>query len=362
MNFYATFTPGLGEPVSHLVSERGLRVELLMDGALLYEADQPHLLPCFINVFVALKWKRISALNANTNPLMPFMKAAAEHPTQFGLAHFPREGASLQRTFRIVTSVENKLVSVDANVKRNLERIIEARTGLTTERGGAGEEFWFLYRSEGYVFFLRRLTTHTAYEKTLRKGELRPEVAFLLNALSDPDGDDVFLDPFCGYGSIPAARLRYFPCKEIHASDGDEGFIGETQIKLSSVSKVARTARGQAPAEGARTPLVRCRHADIGALDLPPESVDRIVTDPPWGLYAPEGTQPPDIRPLYEKMFNCFLQVVKRGGVIVILTSRKELVRELLLYPENEGIKLLVAYDILVSGKKAGVFKLLRGH
>ena len=49
---------------------------------------------------------------------------------------------------------------------------------------------------------MMRLTKHKAYEKILHKGELRPELSHILCSISEPDADDIFLDPFCGSGTI----------------------------------------------------------------------------------------------------------------------------------------------------------------
>jgi hypothetical protein len=98
---------------------------------------------------------------------------------------------------------------------------------------------------------------------------------------------------------------------------------------------------------------VSYQQTDITALHqwLPPVSVDKIVTDPPWGLYDAGE----DIPALYETMFAQFGRVLANSGVIVLLTAQKELVREL-LQDGRFNLNITQAYDVLVSGKKAGVF------
>ncbi len=81
-------------------------------------------------------------------------------------------------------------------------------------------EVWFLRRREGFCFVGIRLTKNPNYEKTLRKRELRPQIAHILCLLSEPRSKDVFLDPFAGSGAIPLERTA-FPYKEIIASDKD---------------------------------------------------------------------------------------------------------------------------------------------
>jgi tRNA G10 N-methylase Trm11 len=150
--------------------------------------------------------------------------------------------------------------------------------------------------------------------------------------MTEPSPSDIVLDPFCGCGGIAAARAQNFPFRAAYASDTD----------LRRVKKV---------------PQVVYREADISKLHewLPADSVDKIVTDPPWGLYD-TGL---DIAELYAVMFEQFERVLTSDGVIVLLTAQKELTRRLLQEPRFK-LSITQAYDILVSGKKAGVFVIKR--
>jgi predicted RNA methylase len=293
-----------------------------------------------------------------------------------------RSGNVRSDVFRIVTSVENKLVSVNGTIKTQFEDIIASATGLTPDRGGNGYEYLFLLRSEGYAFFLKRLTYHKAHEKVLQKGELRPELCYMLHYLSEPVASDRVLDPFCGCGSIAAARVRHFPCRAVYASDTDlrrltipnTGLIKQTQSEprdkaapplcyrnscQETVHNAAdwhlrRKLESSSFLAQRKTLSVVYREADIGALDewLPPASIDKIVTDPPWGIYD-AGL---DIAELYAVMFGQFERVLTDDGVIVLLTAQKELVHKLLRGGGDFCLSVAQAYDILVSGKKAGVF------
>jgi 23S rRNA G2445 N2-methylase RlmL len=39
--------------------------------------------------------------------------------------------------------------------------------------------------------------------------------------LSNPKNTDTAIDPFCGYGSIPAERIKRFPINKFYALDRD---------------------------------------------------------------------------------------------------------------------------------------------
>jgi predicted RNA methylase len=263
-----------------------------------------------------------------------------------------------EKTFRIVTSVENKLVSVNGQVKTELEKVIANGTGLIPDRGGSGYEYLFLLRSEGYAFFLKRLTYHKAHEKVLRRGELRPELCYLLHYLSDPAADDRMLDPFCGSGAIPEARVKYFPCKAVYGADIDLSGVKDnvTEYKTMSGNGFQETDLIRFKFDSTAAD-VYYRQAGIASLHewLPPASIDKIITDPPWGLYNAGE----DIAALYENMLTQFERVLTDKGVIVLLTAQKELLREL-LSDKRYNMKIEQAYDVLVSGKKAGVFVIKR--
>jgi len=229
--------------------------------------------------------------------------------------------------FRIVASIENQPAAIDGVLKARLEEKITKAFGVRPERSGGGLEFWLLYRSEGYAFFMRRVACND--RKNPARGELRGDLSYLLNRISSPSEGDIFLDPFCGSGSIPRARKKYFPCEEIHAFDL------EPQKNF------------------------KCGRADAFELEnkFPCGYFNKIVTDPPWGIFGDIE----DVEGFYEKMLKSFLRLVSRGGTIVVLTSQKILMRGLLARGEfSSGFQLLQAYDVLVNGKKAGVFVIAR--
>ena len=312
---YATFITGLQDPISNWIKQEKHRVKMILDGACLFEAstNRNKIInePYFFNMF--------SVLSQGAGTIEHLMKKVLLKPPQMRKS---------RGTFRIVTSKENQLIAVDKKLRNDVEMLITAKTGMIPERRGGGKEFWFLSRSEGITLFMERHPpVHIPNEmnkskwgpvifdeKKLKKGELRPQLAYCLNRLAEPSPDDVMIDPFCGYGAVTRSRAIYFPCREIHALD----------IK----------------------PAVKnIKKADIRDLPsiFPPQSVDVIVTDPPWGLYDNEA----DISALYASLSAACKYVLKPGGRAVILTAQKEILQN--WQPEAR-------YDILVSGQKAAIF------
>ena len=85
-------------------------------------------------------------------------------------------------------------------------------------------------------------------------------------------------------------------------------------------------------------------------------SVNKIVTDPPWGLYEDVGME---MEGFYDKMMKEMYRVLKTNGIIVILTANKDELEKVLLNFRNK-LKILNKYNILVSGKKAAVYKIIK--
>ncbi|OGY07974.1 MAG: hypothetical protein A2782_02395 [Candidatus Blackburnbacteria bacterium RIFCSPHIGHO2_01_FULL_43_15b] len=335
--YYSTFIPGLGEVVTSALKERFSDVEivLLLEGLVVYKTNSP------IEEVVKLRF-----LN-NTFYVLHFFKHVGKGALP-SLVKFVYQSDFLKkmelprllspiRTFRVIISFENELGKIDPNLLKNMEKKLARATGLTLDRGKPDLEFWFLERTEGVGFFALRLTRKASGEKLLKPGELRPELAHLLCLLSEPEEGDVFLDPFAGWGGIVKESLQSgFKFKTVYASDIDKG-------KVDALKSVC--------------PDVNVNWSNSSNLTyLRNFSVDKIVTDPPWGLA--DRLETPEIEDLYEKSFREFVRILRPDGIIVLLTSRKLTMEKLL--KENTDFKLVSKYDVLVNGKKSGVYKITR--
>jgi 16S rRNA G966 N2-methylase RsmD len=247
--------------------------------------------------------------------------------------HVPQHPTSFRIIFR-----EERLVAVDANLLLKLERKLVQIQYLSVNRGKPDLEFWFLARRQGFGVFGLRITRHQDYAKILERGELRPELAALMCVLSEPSPDDTLIDPFAGSGAIPLARAGLGRYKRMIASDND-------RIKVEKLLKRVNGVNTKIDVYG----------WDALSLDaLDSGSIDKIVTDPPWGLHL--GTEL-DLWQLYADMLREFFRILRPDGLAVILLANKDLFREI-LEESRDSFALVSQYDILVSGPKAAVYKL----
>ena len=98
------------------------------------------------------------------------------------------------------------------------------------------------------------------------------------------------------------------------------------------------------------TPKIRISTRDaLHMVNIADSSIDIIITDPPWGYY--ENID--NIEKFYVDMISEFLRVVKKGGRIIILSSRKNEFENATL---TRNLKIKNKYDTLVNGKKAAVY------
>jgi len=331
--YFSTFIPGLGEVVQAELKRKlpDLKVELLVDGLVVYETEasieEVSALRFLNNSFYVFHFFK----KVEPNSLVGMMKFV--YNSDFLKKMSVPRVKSRDRSFRVITSYQNKLRAVELNVLKNAEEKIAKATRLTLDRSKPDLEFWFLERSEGIGFFALRLTYDRRSEKDLERGELRPELCNLLCILSEPQEDDVFLDPFSGTGAILRERMQIAYSKL---------FVGEKDKDKFECLKT-RFHKND----------VEVFQADATKLPLGDDSVNKIVTDPPWGQ-----AEEVEAETLYKGMFAEFSRVLRRGGVLVLLTSQKDIVEEFL--KESSDFSLDARYDVLVSGRKAGVFKIRR--
>ena len=334
--FYCTFVPGMQDIVAGVVRQRleDVSIEKLLDGAILFETscsyDKLNFF-CFNNIFAAIEVREKSGF------------CVPELNTERAGAVISENNKKI-KTFRLVCSVENKPASINEAVRQDIENIIirySARSGgtaLKVDRHRPDTEFWLLCRREGFSVFMKRMTR--SVEKKLHPGELPPQLAWLLCYVGELKQGETVIDPFCGYGSIAEAALKHFHIGKFLASDLDPRCVKITRSRPSLKSE-------------------RCeiRSVDIfSVLEFIPEgSVDAVVTDPPWGMY--KETQIP-LKKFYEEALALFSKLLRNGGRAVILSAAREDLESAAL--KTRGLSMEQVIPVLVSGKKAAVYRIVK--
>ncbi len=336
--YFSTFISGTQEIIEDILKKRSgkFKIKFLLDGLVIYESSYPEReirnLRFFNNTFLLLR--SFEYRQSNQKSLEKMVGAVAQDSRIFrGLK---RSLPPKRKFFKVVTSLENQTVSVDRDLLKRFEARISEGTDLRLSVKNSNLEFWFLLRREGKGFFGVRLTYPYEADKQGARGELRAEIAHLMCVVSDPNPKDIVLDPFAGHGAIPFERAGSFPYKSVIAVEKDK--------ELSELLKQNLRRKGLSVFQG-----------DALALTIVKDrSVDKIITDPPWGVF--EGTDMPLVD-FYGAMLNEFSRVLKERGLAVVLAGRAEAFKQA-LDRLSARWEILAQYPVLISGQKATLYKL----
>lgn len=195
-------------------------------------------------------------------------------------------------------------------------------------------ELILMRRSNGQTYLLLR-TYHVASKN--QKGELSENIASLLCYTAGVQKNEIVLDPFAGHGSIPFACAAYFNPKKVIALEKDELLAN----KLRSLLPEKCVAHQQ----------------DIMSINEEnelylPHTIDRIVTDPPWGIYEESA----NIASLYVSFAKLCDNALRKFGTATILTAQPKVLLD--SFADYRRFKEKNNFNVLVSGKKAAVITL----
>lgn len=155
------------------------------------------------------------------------------------------------------------------------------------------------------VFSLRLTDAAFRYRRQGRAfsmAALRPTVAHALVRLSEPEADDVFLDPCCGSGTILAERAHY-AARLILGGDVSEEAVAAARWNTDAGSSVS------------------LHRWDARRLPLDSGSVTKAVTNLPFGRQIAAHE---DIAVLYRELLREMNRVVAADGTILCLTDADE--------------------------------------
>jgi len=340
--YFASFAAGMQFIVKDILEKRmtDLKIYQLFDGAVLFETNKTYDkfdIYCFNNIFSVITFMK----KKTPKDINSFIQQIIRLKLQNDVIS---NNIKKHHTFRVVVSSENQLFSIDNALRVKLENLISSQSKLKLNRSNSDIEFWILYRTEGFCYFMKRLSKHTAYEKILNKGELHPEITFFMNWLAESDKNDIVLDPFCGNGAIPLRRALNFPAKQIYAFDVDNAMINIVHKKIKQNNSLVNIKN------------LFIKQVDIKNLDkeFQHESIDKIITDPPWGHYNNDNKI--KIEEFYNLSLSKMANVLKTNGLIVLLVSRQIDIESLIKPFPN--LLLLQNFNVLISGKKANLVKI----
>ncbi|CAJ36493.1 methyltransferase domain-containing protein [Methanocella arvoryzae] len=238
-------------------------------------------------------------------------------PHKADLAEIPRKLAKLGLRPRLERlygdlSARSVIVSGSRTGKHTYSRyqaadaLLDALVRVLGFRRGSVEAHDLHFRIDvegGSAFLHVKLTPATfryrGQEKQFLSAALKASVAHAMVLISMPRPDDIFLDPFCGSGTILAERASC-EAKAIIGSD-----ISPERLEI---------ARQNLPGS------IRIDHRDARHTGLPSGSVNKIVSNLPWGKQIEVG----DVDQLYVEFLAEAKRLLAPGGLMVLLTDQEE--------------------------------------
>ncbi len=239
----------------------------------------------------------------------------------FKLHHKIRPKTKGRPTYHIVCQMQGEHGYRRADAREAFVAGLEGKIphGWVYNNENAWLEIWLTIYSKTAVCGVRlsdRTMRHRTYKLDHIAASLRPTVAAAMVRLAGIGPGMTILDPFCGAGTILAESLDV-------AEKRSRG--GKVRVLGGDIDPNAVFVTSQNLEQVGQAELVRW---DARALPLETESVDRIVSNPPFGKQLSSVEQ---IGPLYEAASAEWDRVLRPGGRAVLLAMEHELLKRILL-------------------------------
>ena len=233
-------------------------------------------------------------------------------------------------TFRVITSKLGRHNFRRVDLQQAAESALIDKYGWRINRQNPTLEFRMDMEESEALFGLRltdKITHQRAYKIAHLPASLKPTVAYCMVLLSEPSPTDVFVDPMCGAGTIPIERAFFGPYGKITGGDISEDIV------MSAKSNVEASRRS-----------IDLKLWNVSAMPLPDRSVDKIVCNLPFGKQI--GSRSENQR-LYSSFFREMVRVLKPGGKAVLLTSERELMKQLFQQYSSINMRRYLRIDLM---------------
>lgn len=325
MHYISTFPAGF-EPIVEkymLVTKRGdYEITQIESGFVHYTSAVPQSKlakrPVFSNTFAVI---------SSLGKLPSLTQARSKITAQLKKIHSPSD-VRLQ-TFKLIVLNENTPTALDGD--KTIRYMLGKQLRLTHVSHHPDCEVILMRRNNGQTYLLMR-TYHVASKN--QKGELSETIASLLCLTAGVQKNETVLDPFAGHGSIPFACAAYFHPKKVIAFEKDQ--------------LLANTLRSLLPEKCVAQQYDIVENIPRSEL-FSPHTIDRIVTDPPWGSYDTTA----DLAQLYQSLATLSDNAMRKFGTVTVLTAQPKMLVE--AFKNVSAFKEKSSHNVLVSGKKATV-------
>jgi 23S rRNA G2445 N2-methylase RlmL len=257
------------------------------------------------------------------------------------LHHAVRPKPKGRPTYRLITQMEGRHGYLRRDAGKALARGLAGKfpESWKPAEENAAVEVWLTIDEATAVCGLRlsdRTMRHRTYKLEHRPASLRPTMAAAMVRLAEIKPPHVVLDPMCGAGTLLAEHLAAMnavrsPIPAALGGDVDAAAVRAAEANLRRLGEV-RLARW-----------------DATQLPLADASVDRILSNPPFGKQLGDAET---IGPLYRRMIPEHDRVLRPGGWAVLLAADAGKMRSAI---QPVGWKSLRQLGVRILGQAATI-------
>lgn len=255
--YYATFEKNFDEVVKSIIKkqDKNALVKKLYPDSVLFFADERFSFEnsCFKTAYLVidnLQKEGVGALNAEMKHLLEKKSLKI---------FFPREVSNFKLTFL----KENANVVIDGNLKNAVEIMLKKATKKSISYLSTQAELVFLAKADGTNLFMKKLSRNSEFSKIESKYEMSPDVAYMVNFLTEPASSEVVLDPYADKGMLAYIRSLCFKKANVIANDADK----DTVVALKKRAKALKDK------------TYSVLNYDFLANNFPIKFIDKIVSD-----------------------------------------------------------------------------------
>jgi 23S rRNA G2445 N2-methylase RlmL len=193
-------------------------------------------------------------------------------------------------------------------------------------------------RLVGGIRLTDRTMRHRFNKPVELKAALRPSVAAAMIHLTQPEVDDIFLDPMCGSGTLLMERRYAGAYSQMLAGDIVRDHVRASRQNVEALRK-------EPPSDFSTL------HADTTRLPLATGSINKVATNLPFGKQI---GSPKALKKLYPAFFRELERVLGGNGRAIVLSSEYDLVKDAVRTCPN--LEILTGYSIAVLGQWGRIY------
>ncbi len=216
-------------------------------------------------------------------------------------------------TYRIVRRTSGRYEFQPKDLERSIEKGIKARYPhwKLVNDDHARIEVWVNILGTRLIVGLR-LSDHTMSQRFKKvkqiKTAIRPSIAAAMIHLTEPEANDVFLDPMSGSGTLLMERRMAGPYRQLLGGDINPTHARYSELNVSAMRKE-------------RPSSFTIHHLNGKTLPFAAGSIDKVATSLPTGNHN-------RLARLYPAFFAELARVLKENGRAVIFSSEYDLLKD----------------------------------